>query len=261
MTDAPVLTVVTGLYPLAQAARAIGAHKAAVTDPVPAGSDPRTWVPGAAARSTITTAGLVVQVGDGFQPGFESAAARAAHVLTLRHAIPAGSQYLWLDPPTMGKVVTAMEGAMAAADPAAAALFRANAEALQAQLSSLGIDYSSTLAACPGSTIVTPDRAFATMATSYGLHDLPVPGGSSSDAVQAAVATVRRVTSPTVLSQPWVDNSGVTAVAQGAGVRLRRVDTLSGAPPGGWPRGSNYFALMEQNLGVMSSGLGCTGDQ
>lgn len=260
-TDAPVLSVVTGLYPLAQAAQAIGGKKAAVTDVVPAGSDPFTWSPTPAQRATITAAGLVVQIGDGFQPGFESAATGAARVLTLRHALPGGSPYLWLDPATMGRAVTSMVGAMSAADPKAAALFRSNAEALQAQLSSLGIDYSSTLAACPGSTIVTPDAAFATMAGSYSLHDLQVAGDASPAAVRATVAAVRRVSAAAVLSQPWVDDTGVAAVARGAGVRLRRVDTLAGAPAGGWPRGSNYFALMEQNLGVISTGLGCTSDQ
>lgn len=259
--NAPVLSVVTGLYPLAQIAQEVGGPKVSVDDVVPSGTDPLRWTATASSHAAIGAAGLVVQIGGGFQPGFEAASAGAPRVLSLRSALPTGSPYLWLDPTTTTEVVTAVAGAMAAADPAAAALFRSNAEAVDAQVRSLGIDYSSTLSACPGSTIVTPDRALSTMAASYGLHDLVVPGGSSGAMVDDTVGAVRRSPPAAVVSQPWVDNSGVAAVARAARVRLRPVDTLTGAPTGGWPRGSTYFSLMEQNLGVISSGLGCPNEQ
>lgn len=261
VSSAPVLSVVTAAYPLAQAAAMIGGTKVTVDDVVPAGTDPLTYSPGPADRHAITTAGLVLQVGGGFQPAFEAASAGARRVLSLARQVAAGGQYPWLDPATMAQVVSATEAAMVAADPPAAPLFRRNAAGVQAQISSLGIDYSSTLSACPGSTIVTPVPAFTPLAASYTLRDLIVPAAPDPARVAAAVSAVRAAPAAAVLALPWVDDAGVAEVAAGAGARLHRAETLVGAPAGGWPRGSDYFALMEQNLGVISSGLGCTSEQ
>ncbi|HET9076820.1 MAG TPA: metal ABC transporter substrate-binding protein [Acidimicrobiales bacterium] len=261
VATAPVLRVVTGLYPLARAATLIGQDKVSVTDVVPAGANPFGYRLGPAQVAAVHRAGLAVEIGGGFQPSFESAAAGARAVAVLG---PAGSGatgrpggYVWLDPASMGRAVTALAAAMEHADPGATALYRRNAASLQAQISSLGIDYSSTLATCPDPTLIGPDGAFGAMAGSYGLRFMAVGARPSPAATAAAVAALRGPGPAAVVAEPWVDNSGVAAVAATASARVHQLDTLAGAPSGGWPPGADYFSLMEQNLGTLSGALGC----
>lgn len=251
-----MLSVATGLYPLAQVAELIGQDKAVVTDVVPPGANPLTYRLNPAETDQVRSAGLVLEIGGGFQPSFEAAASRAPTVSRLRPARTA-SPYVWLDPHTFGGFVTTMAAAMEAADPAAAALYRANAASLKAQISSLDISYSATLSTCPDTTLITPDNAFATMAASYGLTDIIVGAPSVASQIQAATQALQAGKATSVITEPWVDNSGVTGVAAEASARVHSLDTLAGPPPGGWPPGANFFGLMEQNLSTLASILGC----
>jgi zinc transport system substrate-binding protein len=257
--SAPVLTVATGLYPLAQAIEQIGQDKASVTDVVPPGSDPITFTLGPAQAAQVRRAGLVVEIGGGFQPSFEQSAIGAPGVLELRVKLGTASPYVWLDPNTMQKAVTLIAGAMEAADPAAAGVFRQGAQAFDASVQSTGIDYESTLSACPRATIFTADTAFATMAGDYGLRDVVVGSSSapSSTAVRDGAQSVQAVGATTVFSEPWQSDGTVDAVATAAHVKVRLLDTLEGPPAGGWPPQDDYIKLMESNLGALSSALGC----
>jgi ABC-type Zn uptake system ZnuABC Zn-binding protein ZnuA len=257
--SAPVLTVATGLYPVAQAIEQIGQSKVTVTDVVPDGSDPTTYRLGPDQALQVRQAGLVVEVGGGFQPSFEGAAAGAPDVLQLQGGLKAPNPYVWLDPNVMQKAVALIAGAMEAADPAAAGLFRQGEQAYAAAVQSTGIDYQSTLSACPRMTIFTADAAFATMADDYGLRDVVL--GPSSGATQAAIRrsadTIQTVGATTVFSEPWQPEAVVDTVAEAAHVKVRSLDTLAGPPAGGWPRQADYINLMESDLGALSSALGC----
>jgi ABC-type Zn uptake system ZnuABC Zn-binding protein ZnuA len=257
--SAPVLTVATGLYPLAQAIEQIGQGKVSVTDVVAAGSDPTTFSLGPAQAAQVRRAGLVVEIGGGFQPSFEQAAVGAPDVLDLQMKLGTASPDVWLDPNTMQKAVTLMAGAMEAADPAAAGLFRQGAQAFQASVESTGIDYESTLSACPRATIFTADTAFAPMAGDYGLRDVAVGSSATPSlaAVRDAARSIQAVGATTVFSEPWQPAATVDAVAAAAHVKTRLLDTLEGPPPGGWPPQADYIKLMESNLGALSSALGC----
>jgi zinc transport system substrate-binding protein len=257
VNEAPVLSVATGLWPLEQAATLIGGDKVAVDDVVPAGDDPLHYRPTAADTRVLAGAGLVLLVGGGFQPALEAAAAGAPHVARLEATLGASDPYLWLDPATMGRMVTAVTDAMAAANPAAAALYRRNADGLKAQVQSLGIDFASTLSACPGTEIVTPDPALTAVASANGLTDLVVAGSPSPadiDAVRGAHAAGRRIA---LLREPWVSNTGVAQVAAATGLAVHDIDTLAGPPTGGTPAEDTYFAGMEQDLGTIATALGC----
>lgn len=258
--NAPVLSVVTGLWPLGQAASAIGGDKVAVDDLVPAGADPLTYRPGASAERIIQSAGLVLDAGDGLQPGFEQAAT-GAHQVAVARQIGTADPYVWLDPATMEKAVTAMASAMASADPAAAPLFRRNASGFNAEIESVRIDYSSTLSTCPGNTMVTPDQAFSAVAGEFSLTDLVVAAHASPRVVSTAVDRVQAGSSVALVTEPWVDDSGVQQVASATDGKLTQLDTLAGAPakvPGG---NDPYTQLLEKNLGDLSGALGCNNDE
>ncbi len=261
VSAAPVLSVATGLWPLAQAATAIGGDKAAVVDVVPAGTNPLTWQPDAAAQRILRSSGLVLEIGGGFQAALEAAASGAPRVSQLGPVPGTNNPYVWLDPMTMGPAVTQIADAMAAANPAAAALYHRNEGAFQDQIHSLGIDFSSTLSSCPGTVIVTPDAAFSSMAASYGLQDHVIGPAPSPEKVAAEKADLQARNSVAVLSQTWVDNSGVRQVASAAGLKVHAVDTLAGVPVTGTAVQNTYVTRMEQILGVVSGGLGCNANE
>ena len=250
VSKAPVLQIATGLYPLAEAAIQIGQSKVEVVDIVPDGSDPRTFVPSEADAALMSNAGLVIDVGGGFQPAFERAAAGSKHLFTLG-AIGDGG-YPWLDPASMDTYISRIESAMAAADPPAASLFKAGAQALTAEVDSTGIDYQTTLSVCPHTTMFTVDGAFASMASTYGLHVVKL--GSSTPSASAAprlASLVRSSGVSDVFAQTWADDAGVRTVALAAGVGVKTLDTLLGAPSGGWPPHTGYVQLLEANLGAL----------
>jgi zinc transport system substrate-binding protein len=256
---APVLSIATGLWPLAQVARQIGGDKAAVVDVVPPATNPFTFQPNPSQTRIMTGSGLVLEIGSGFQPGVEAAAVGAPVIARIAGSIGARDPYVWLDPATMGKAVSAIERAMAAADPGAAPLFQRNASDLQNEIQSLGIDYSSTLSACPGTSLVTPDDAFTATASAYGLTDRVVRAHPAPAQVNAEKVEIQAGRATGVIAEPWVDNSGVEQVAAAAGVRTHSIDTLATTPTSASGTGQDpYFASMEAILGQLTKALGCS---
>ena len=257
VSDAPVLSVATGLWPLAQAASEVGGSKVVVVDVVPAGADPLTFDPDPAQARVLQGAGLVLEVGGGFQAGLERAAAGARAVTAVGTDLGASDPYVWLDPATMVRVVQDVSRAMTAANPAAGALYRRNAHTFESEIESIGQDYSSTLSTCPGTRIITPDRAFSAMAGAYGLSDRVVPAAPRPDVLAAAKSELETGSVVAVLSQPWVDNSGVEQVAAASKAPVHAVDTLAGTPTVTAAGQGTYFAQMEHLLGQISAALGC----
>ncbi len=254
----PAIQVVTGLYPLAQAVEQVGGGTVSVTDVVPDGADPRTYQLSPAQIAVVHRAALAVDVG-GFQPSFAAAAAGAHASVDLAARLQTNDPYVWLDPALMRRAVTVIGAALAATNPPAAGVYRKNAAGFAAEVRSTGIDYESTLATCPRRTIATADGAFAEVARQYDLSDLIV--GAAADPPPAEVASMAgRVMGAgltTVFTEPFVPDGTVQAVATAAHAKVRTLDPLSGAPLGGWPHHPTYVQLLEENLGALSTALGC----
>ncbi len=261
VTAAPVLKVVTGAYPIAEAVSLIGGSKVSVDDVVPAGDDPLTYKPGPSQRDAIEAAGLLIAVGGGFIPATDTSPAGQGPSLTMLSALGTSDPYFWLDPALMNKAVTAIAKAMDGADPRAAPLFNENSVSLSAEVSSLDGDFTRVLSACPGKLLIGPDQAFSSMATEFGLQAKVVSPDPDQAQIEALVSAVHQSGPAAIYSEPWVTDAGVVAVATVAHVRLHSLDTIVDPPPGGWPAGATYFALMEQDLGTLSSALGCNNNE
>jgi zinc transport system substrate-binding protein len=254
----PTISVVTGLYPLAQAATQIGGSAVVVRDVVPAGSDPRSYQLSPAQAAEVRQAAVVILSAPGFQPALDAAASGPGRVLNLDAALNTADPYVWLNPQLMGRAVAAIAATLAAANPAAATGYRRGAEAFSAEVASTGIDYESTLSTCPRRAIVTADGAFAGMARQYGLVDQVVgPADQAGPALGAAAAADRASGATTAFREPFVPAGPLDAVAGAAHLTLRTLDPLTGPPPGGWPRQADYIRLMEANLGALNGALGC----
>jgi zinc transport system substrate-binding protein len=255
---APSIAVVTGLYPLAQAAAQVGGAAVSVSDVVPAGSNPLTYRLSPAQITQVRRAAVVILAGPGFQPSLDAAASGARRVLDLGAALPTSDNYAWLDPALMVRAVSAIATALEGANPRAAGLYRNGARGFSAEVTSTGIDYQSTLSVCPQRTIVTADGAFVDMARSYGLTDQVIgPGDQSGPALQAAAAAARSADASTAFREPFVAAGSIEALANAAHLKVRVLDPLTGPPPGGWPPQANYIRLMEANLGALNGALHC----
>jgi len=261
---APVLTVVTGLWPLAQAAAEIGQANVSVDDVVPPGADPRTYQLSPAGASRVRRAGVVLEVGGGFQPSFEAAAATSAHLVRVLPPATA-SPYVWLNPFTMETAARTIAAALEKANPAAAATYRTGLENQEAELGSLDADYQSTLSTCPDQALVTVVDAFAGLHPRYPVIDRAILDGPPSPVPSAAtvrteVAAIRATGATTIYNETWIPESDILAATTQTGVQVRRIGTLEGPPtPVPWPysHGREYVSLMETNLTTISDALHC----
>lgn len=264
---APTIHVVTGLFPLAQAIEQIGQDKVTVTDVVPAGDDPTTYRLTAVQVAQVQDAPVVVDVGGGFQPSLEAAAAGRSEVagpsgaqvdVNLQTELRVRDPYVWLDPKVMGQAVNLIAAALERANPAAAPVYRDGARAFGEEVLSTGIDYSDTLLTCTRRMIVTPDGAFAAVASEYGLTDEIVGTASNPSAVALTAAANRLEPDLTTLfAEPFADDGTITALAGARGLKDRVLDPLTGPPPGGWVGRTDYLSLMEKNLATLYNALGC----
>ena len=122
----------------------------------------------------VRSAPLVIDVGDGYQPGVEAAARSARRHLSLLPALSATAQpyEFWLDPSLMGKAADLVAGALSAADAGAKAEFENGSRDLQSVVASIESDLESTFSDCSRDVFVTSDDAFGRFAASYDLTDV-----------------------------------------------------------------------------------------
>ena len=255
--------MVTGVYPLAQAVQSIGQVDVSVIDLSMPGHDPATLSPTAAQARQVRSAGLVVEMGGGYQPALSRAAAGNPHVVTLLPVLGGTDPAVWLDPAEMERAVPLIGGALIRADPAAAGDFRNGERDFAQILQSLDIDFMRSLSDCAARAVATPDGAFRPVAARYGFIDDVVTGSAEANpsAIGRDAAGIRAAGATTALTEPYADNAALRAAAEAAHVRIRSIDTLAGPPARGWPAGANYFALMEQDLSVLQGALQCASSQ
>jgi len=246
--------VVASAFPLAQLVSYIGRPDVVVTDLTPPGAQPRGLSLSAPQQAMVRSAPLVIDVGDGYQPEVEAAAARARRHLSVLPAISnkARPYEFWLDPYMMAQAATAITASLTAADPAARRQFANGDLDFQSLASSIASDYVSSLSQCPTLELVTANNAFGRMAASFQLDDLPV----STAGVGKAVAFVGQYSLPAVFSEVGVQSEALHEVARLAGVHVVALDPME-VTPARASANQSYFAIMEANLTALEGPLAC----
>ncbi|MGH9094712.1 MAG: metal ABC transporter substrate-binding protein [Acidimicrobiales bacterium] len=258
-SNAPVLDVVTTIYPLAEAARTIGGGNVKVVGAVPPGANPRTYQPSAADVDALRQAKVIVDVGAGFQPGIEAAIPTGTAVVSLAPTAAVADLGPWLDPTSMAQFGPRLAQAFTAANPGATATYQTGARDYASEMQSLQADFQSSLSDCPRDQIVTPDATATLLARRHRIidHVVGAEATPTGDQLNRAVSVIRTSGVKAVFSQPWVPDGTIIAAAGAAGVPVKAFDTLEGPPPGGWPKGATYQGLIEQDLGTLTSTLQC----
>src|SRR4051812_6036030 len=140
--------VVAAFFPLAEAARAAGGDHVDVRDLTPTGSEPHDLEVTPDQVDAISAAGLVVVMGDGFQPAVEDLARRRGdHALFVLDALGLSKQqakdpHVGLDPVTMAKLFALVR------DRLGTAVDATSADAFAEQLRTLDTEFASGLAHC-----------------------------------------------------------------------------------------------------------------
>jgi zinc transport system substrate-binding protein len=215
------LQVVTTLFPLYDFARTIGGDKAQVTMLLPPGVEPHTFEPKPEDMIRISRAGLFIYTSKYMEPWAEKIitgidsnklhVVNAGERVTYRaaagndehdHGEREGSghgqkgmdPHIWLDFADAAIMVDTIRDGFIAADPANAAVYRQNAEALRARLAALDERYRKGLSSCSTRTLLHGGHyTFGYLARRYGLtyHALSGISSDSEPSGERLVAHVR----------------------------------------------------------------------
>jgi zinc transport system substrate-binding protein len=278
------MPVTAAFYPLEFVAQRVGGEHVAVTTLTRPGVEPHDLELTPRAVGRLAGATSVVYLA-GFQPAVDQAVRTQAREAALdvtsaaRLTLPpggehagesaeehadhegAGDPHFWLDPTRLADVAGAVADDFARRDPAHAAAYRANAEALVADLTGLDAEFRAGLARCRTRELVTGHAAFGYLAERYELHQEGVAGVSPDVEPDAATlrdlsAHVREAGVTTVYSESLVSPALAETVARESGADVAVLDPLEGITDAS--RGNDYLEVMRANLATLRAGQECT---
>ena len=175
------------------------------------------------------------------------------------HDHDAGSldPHFWLDPVRMKSAATAVEEALAAADPDNADDYKANLDSLTTTLDGLDSSYKGGLTRCERKTFITSHAAFGYLADRYGLTQVSISGidpetePSAAD-IAAAKKAVEDTGSTTIFTEELVSPETAEAVASETGATTAVLSPIESAP-----EDADYAGAMSANLDALRTALAC----
>jgi zinc transport system substrate-binding protein len=270
--------LVASFYPLQFVTQRIAGDRAEVRSLTPPGAEPHDLELTPKDVGAVAGADLVVYL-KGFQPSVDEAVAgeaadagvdvAPAAALDRRAEAADGEDpegvggrdpHFWLDPTRLAAVAGLVADQLAAVDPDAAATYRANAGALQADLAALDGEYRTGLATCTNKDLVTSHQAFGYLAARYGLTQVGITGISPDaepqpDDLARVTDFVRRNQVRTIYSEALVSPAIARTVAGETGVRTAVLDPVEGLTTDS--EGEDYLAVMRSNLAHLREGQPC----
>jgi zinc transport system substrate-binding protein len=265
------LSVVAAFYPLAWATSAVGGSAVRITDLTPAGAEPHDLEITTDQRDAIEDASLVVEMGDGFQPGVEDAAdERSGPTLQVLRSVGVNQDdakhdpHVWLDPVLMGRIVDSVASSLTKADPTRRALFARRAQETQSRLDALKADFKAGLATCARTLLVTSHEAFGWMSKRYGLRQEGIAGidpeaepGARRLGALADFARSKGVT--TIFTEELVSPKVARTVAREAGgLKTEVLNPLESLTERERAHGDDYLTVMRNNLAKIRTALACS---
>ncbi|WP_280722472.1 zinc ABC transporter substrate-binding protein [Kitasatospora sp. MAA4] len=274
------LNVVASFYPLRYLAEQIGGEHVEVTDLTAAGVEPHDLELTARQVGAVQQADAVLYL-KGLQPTVDKAVAQShsRHVIDATAAAPlvdhhldsedhdghshadaAGDPHLWLDPTRYAAVAAGVGSELAAADPAHAADYRQNADALVEKLGDLDREFHSGLNTCAGKAFVTSHAAFGYLADRYGLEQIAINGvDPESEPTPARLGEIQRAAKAHGVGTVFFETSAgpklASTVAQDLNLRTAVLDPIEGVRE---PAADDYFSIMRQNLTALRTALSCS---
>jgi zinc/manganese transport system substrate-binding protein len=265
------LNVVASFSILGDFVRNVGGDRVNVTTLVGPDSDAHVYSPAPADAKRIADAKLVFVNGLGFEgwlPRLVKSAGGNATIVTATSGITplklgtAADPHAWQSVANAKVYVANIRDALAAADPANADTFKANANRYLAELDALDREVRGAVAQIPESRrkVISTHGAFGYFAAAYGVEFIaPVGVSTESEAsardVAAIITQIRTAKIPAVFLENISDPRLIRRISAETGARVGGTlysDSLTGEK-GDSP---TYIAMVRHNIKAVTSALG-----
>ncbi|MFH1078212.1 MAG: metal ABC transporter substrate-binding protein [Patescibacteria group bacterium] len=268
--DVGRIPVVATIYPWGFLAERIGGDRVKVMVVTPPGAEPHDYEP--TPRDIVTAHGarLFLLNGAGMdvwaeriEPDIAKAGAETITFAAQAPRIDAGDDpHVWLDPVFMIAATRLVADALTRIDSTHAETYRANADALTAELEGLDAAYRDGLASCGLKDIVVSHDAFRYLSARYGLSSIAVRGISPEDEPSARdladLADIIRATGiDVVFTETFVSPKLSETLATETGARTLVLNPIGGLTNEERTRGDTYLTVMRSNLANLTDALQC----
>jgi len=138
--------------------------------------------------------------------------------------------HVWLDPQNLQQMAANMAAALQEADPANAAAYERNLQAVSAKLTALHEEIKTMLAPFSGQALLVYHPAFGYLAKAYGLRQETVEIEGKSPApkqLRALIAKARKDKVRVIFVQPQFDRKNAETVAKAIGGRVAFLDPMA----------------------------------
>lgn len=169
--------------------------------------------------------------------------------------------HVWLDPIRYGQIGTAIGEGLAGIDAANQDDYTANAEAFNADLTSLDAEFTDALASRTSDAIVTSHAAFGYLADRYGLTQIAISGLSpdqepDSQHMAEVAHYVEEQQIGTIFFETLVSPDIADTLAAETGAETAVLNPLEGLTEEQIDAGADYFTVMRENLATLQTALG-----
>lgn len=176
------------------------------------------------------------------------------------HGSEAGADpHIWLDPVKYAEVAKGVGTALEKADPANAADYRKNTDALVKKLGDLDTDFATGLKNTATKTFITTHSAFGYLAERYGLDQEGISGiDPESEPSPARIKELQDIAKKdkvtTVFFETLASDKTAKTLAGDAGLKTDVLDPLEGITE--TSKGDDYIEVMRSNLAALQKALG-----
>jgi len=279
--------VVTSFYPLYFFTSEITGDKAVVSNITPAGAEPHEYEPTARDIASIENSDLLILNGGGLESWGENIKTNLNNKNT--NVITAGEglitieskeeeheeeeheghhhhgtdPHIWLSPVLAIQMVDKIESGLSLKDPNNSSYYKANALIIKNKLSILNEEFKQGLITCKSKDIITSHSAFAYLAQSYGLNQIPIAGLSSEEEPSSKEMTeiakfaknnnVKYIFFETLISPKLSET-----IAKEIGAQTLVLNPIEGLTENEINNGKDYFSEMRSNLVNLKIALQCT---
>ncbi|MFC9700514.1 metal ABC transporter substrate-binding protein [Streptomyces sp. NPDC056943] len=188
--------------------------------------------------------------------GEEHAAEEEGH----DHGSEAGTDpHIWLDPVKYAEVAKGVGAALEKADPAHAADYQKNTDALVKKLGALNTEFETGLKNTATKTFITTHSAFGYLAERYGLEQEGITGiDPESEPSPARIKELQDIAKKdkvsTVFFETLASDKTAKTLAGDTGLTTDVLDPLEGITDKS--KGDDYIEVMQSNLAALKKALG-----
>ena len=272
-TDSRILNIVATTTQVADFATNVGGDRVRVTSLLKPNLDAHDYEPSPADVEAIARADLVLENGAGLETwlrdtitnsGFRGPVVDTSQGVRLRMVGGQPDPHIWQSPRNAEVMVASIDRALAAADPADAAVFQANLAAYTKQLQVLDAEVQRQIDSLANKKLVTNHDAFGYYIDRYGLEFVGsvIPSFDSAAElsgrdIRDLVAKIKATGVKAIFSETTLPPKAAETIGREAGVKVvTGEDALYGdalGPPGS--DGDTYLKMIRHNTATIVGNL------